>query len=210
MPWLRDNSNHGRAKRVRGAGVCRGRLLRRIVAAVCCGLAAAWASTPGAGQEATPSQREYNVKAVTLYAFGRYVTWPEDAFASAASPLVIGVFGGNPFGDALERIAAKKTLNGRPLAVKQLKEPGEVAACHMVFVVHSVQPEVESQLIQQAAGKPVLLIGESPGFVQRGGIVNFYVSGANVKFELNPDRGADARLALDAKLLSLGTKAQVK
>ena len=42
------------------------------------------------------------------------------------SPFVIGVLGGNPFGDALERIAAKKTLNGRPIVVRQLAAPDEV------------------------------------------------------------------------------------
>src|SRR5450432_1916809 len=55
-------------------------------------------------QEAIDPRKEYNVKAVSLYAFGRYVTWPETAFQTADSPFVIGVLGDNPFGDALEQI----------------------------------------------------------------------------------------------------------
>jgi hypothetical protein len=182
----------------------------RLAAAMLMLAPAAFCVAPAVAQDLVLQQREYNVKAVSLYAFGRYVTWPESVFATPTSPFVIGVLGGNPFGDALDRIAAKKTLNGRPIEVRQLAAPDQGAQCHIVFVSRAVPPELEAKLIQQASGKPVLLVGESPGFAQRGGIINFYQSGANVRFELNPDRGAECQLSLDAKLLSLGTRAETK
>jgi hypothetical protein len=168
------------------------------------------AFVPGAIVEAQDdivmAQREYNVKAVSLYAFGRYVTWPPEAFANETSPFVIGVLGGNPFGDALQRIAAKKKVNDRPIAVRQLGSAGEALECHIVFVSSAAPPAVEAELFKATAGKPVLLVGETPGFAARGGVINFYQSGNNVRFELNPDRGVAAHLSLNAKLLSLGTK----
>jgi hypothetical protein len=165
-------------------------------------------SSDAHAQDGVSAQREYNVKAVSLYAFGRDVTWPNSAFSSATSPLVVGVFGGNPFGDALERIAAKKTLNGRPIEIKELAKPDELAGCHIVFVPRTVPPETEQQVIQAVQAKPVLLVGESPGFAERGGVINFFQSGANIRFELNPERGVASQLSLDAKLLSLGAKAE--
>lgn len=164
-------------------------------------------ATPAAAQSVLGGQREYNVKAVSLYAFGRYVTWPTSAFPSDASPFVIGVLGGNPFGEALSQIAAKKQLNGRAIEVRQVTLPAESLACHLVFVTRAVTPEMEKQLLDLARGQPVLLVGESPGFKERGGIINFFVSGANVRFELNPEQGAMSQLSLNAKLLSLGSKA---
>lgn len=158
-------------------------------------------------QEIIDPRLEYNVKAASIYAFGRYVTWPESAYENEKSPFVIGVLGTNPFGDALERIAAKKTLDEHKIVVRQLNGPKECLQCHIVFVVRGVDPSVEADLFRQAAGKPVLLVGESAGFVERGGIVNFYQSGSNVRFELNPDKSVECRLSLNAKLLSLGTKA---
>ena len=152
-------------------------------------------------------QREYNVKAVSLYAFGRYVTWPDAAFKDDKTPFVIGVIGGNPFGEALNTIAAKKTLHGRPIAIRLLASPAEAVDCHIVFVTRVTTADVEKQLTEQTNGRPVLLVGETPGFAQRGGVINFYHSGANVRFELNPDRGAQSQLSLNAKLLSLGAKA---
>jgi YfiR/HmsC-like len=158
------------------------------------------------GQEIVDSHKEYNVKAVTLYAFGRYVTWPDSAFASADAPFVIGILGENPFGDALTKVAAKKTVGGRPIVVRQLTSPSEYAHCHILFVAGTVGPETEAKVFRAIAGKAVLLVGESSGFAERGGIVNFYQSGSNVRFELNPDKANEAQLGFDAKLLSLGSK----
>jgi hypothetical protein len=158
-------------------------------------------------QEMVDPRLEYNVKAVSLYAFGRYVTWPESAFAGAESPFVIGTMGGNPFGDALQRIAQKKKLNGRPIEVRQIKSSEESGDCHILFVTRSVSGDDEKRLFEFAAGKPVLLVGESPGFASRGGVINFYHSGGTVRFELNPDRSLENQLSLNAKLLTLGTRA---
>jgi hypothetical protein len=167
----------------------------------------------GAGvyaQDAIDSRLEYNVKAVSLYAFGRYVTWPEAAFPSANSSFVIGTYGGNPFGDALHRIAKQKKLNGRTIEVRQISRPEESAACHILFVPSSVSQETETKLFEHSAGKPVLLVGESPGFATRGGVINFYHSGSNVRFELNPDKSLENQLSLNAKLLTLGTRAATR
>jgi hypothetical protein len=161
-------------------------------------------------QDMIDSRLEYNVKAVSLYAFGRYVTWPPSAFENDGSPFVIGIFRDNPFGDALERIAKKKTLNGRAITVRQIDRPDDCANCHIVFVPRSISQSTEEQVFEQVAGKPVLLVGESPGFATRGGVINFYHSGSNVRFELNPEKGEENNLSLNAKLLTLGTKASTR
>jgi uncharacterized protein DUF4154 len=106
----------------------------------------------------------------------------------------------------LDQIAAKKAIAGRSISVRQFNSPDECAACHILFVTGTVPPEMEAKLFQAVAGKSVLLVGESAGFAERGGIVNFYQSGANIRFELNPDKANEAQLIFDAKLLSLGTK----
>ena len=190
-----------------GVGV---RLGQRLVRIVVCFSALLSSGVAVKAQDVIDERLEYNVKAVSLYAFGRYVTWPETAFDGPDSPFVIGMLGGNPFGDALDRIAAKKTINGRTIVVRQVTSPAESGGCHILFVTRTVTTEIETQLFEAVAGRPVLLVGESPGFTERGGIINFYQSGNNVRFELNPDRSIESRLSLNAKLLTLGTKASTR
>ena len=75
------------------------------------GLTAALLLLPAAGlhPQATSNQQlittEYQLKAVYLYNFLHFVTWPKNARAAdTAGPLIIGVVGKSPFGDALAEI----------------------------------------------------------------------------------------------------------
>src|ERR1700744_2916631 len=45
--------------------------------------------------------REYQLKAAFLYNFAQFTDWPENAFADTNAPIVIGIFGSDPFGPAL-------------------------------------------------------------------------------------------------------------
>ena len=55
-------------------------------------------------------------------------------------------------------------------------------------------------------GKPVLLVGESPGFAASGGMINFVAAEQAVHFEINNETCHQAGLKLNAKLLSLGKR----
>jgi hypothetical protein len=50
---------------------------------------------------------EYRIKAVFLVQFAKYVEWPAATFAGDDDPLVIGILGHDPFGQALDSVAAR-------------------------------------------------------------------------------------------------------
>ena len=148
---------------------------------------------------------EYTVKAVFLYSFGRYVQWPETTFKNTADPFVIGVAGEDSFGGALDEIAAKKTIQERRIVVRRFASPDEYRQpCHILFVSRVLSDEQQAALVAKTQGKPVLVAGESPGFAERGAVVNFIVDGDRIRFELNVNTARQAQLRMDAKLLSLG------
>jgi len=162
---------------------------------------------PVSAQNTIDTHREYNVKAVTLYAIGRYVKWPESSFSNEQSPFVIGILGPNPFGNTLQRIAEKKTIHGRAILVNEFATIKDYASpCHILFVTRSTPPADEEELLEKTQGLPVLLVGESVGFGIRGGVINFYVDGNHVRFELNADQALRSQLVLNAKMHNLGTR----
>ena len=55
-------------------------------------------------------------------------------------------------------------------------------------------------------GKPVLVVGETPGFAERGGTANFVADNDRVSIEINVDSVRRARLRVDARLLSLAKR----
>jgi hypothetical protein len=176
-------------------------------------LAIAWLSCGGpplgnaqdSAAQAVP--KEHTVKAVFLYSFGRYVQWPPKSFANPKSPFVIGVLGEDWFGGALDEIAKRRTLRNRPIVIKRFasldafKEP-----CHILFVSRSLTADQQTAVIAKLADKPVLLVGEAPGFAERGGTANFVTDADRVSIEINTDAIQLAGLRVDARLLSLAKR----
>lgn len=191
--------------RIRGrASPLFARLLPLLV--VVCGLETI--AGPVTAQRYVDQRLEYNVKAVALYGFARYVKWPAPEFADQSSPFVIGLLGGNPFESTFQVITATKTIEGHPIIVRQLVDPAEATMCHIVFLTKGATAGVEANLFAVTAGRPILLVGETPGFASRGGILNFYFADRNVRYELNIEKLNAVGLTMDAKMLSLCTKAK--
>lgn len=170
-----------------------------------------WGQSPETTEMAQPAeeinpQYEYNVKAAFLYSFGRYVEWPKDAFANHSGDFVIGVCGENPIGQVLDRIAQAKTIQGRHIIIQKMATVEELQPCHILFVSHSIPPDQQSAIINKIGDKSILLVGETRGFAERGGGINFFVEGGTVRFEINVDAIRQEKLMLDAKLLNLGKK----
>jgi hypothetical protein len=160
---------------------------------------------PGQPPEAATLPNQYTVKAVFLYNFGRYVEWPNGSFADASAPFVIGIVGEDAFGGALQEIAARKTIQGRPIVVRRFASPEDYnQTCHILFVSRSLASSQQAALIRMTQRRGVLVVGETPGFAEQGGTANFFVEEDRIRFEINVDTARRAQLRLDAKLLSLG------
>jgi hypothetical protein len=167
-----------------------------------------WQHLPAQAQQAESVinvSNEYVLKAVYLYNFGRYVEWPATAFAGASEPFVIGIVGEDSFGGAIDEIAAKKTIGKRRIVVRRFASPDDYRQpCQILFVSRSLTAEQQSALSSKIEGQPVLLVGETPGFDERGGSINFFVDGDRIQFEINLENARRAQLRMDAQLLKLG------
>ena len=63
------------------------------------------------------SAGEYRVKAAFLYNFVEFVNWPSSAFSDSKQPLVVCVYGRDPFGRALEDSLLGKSIGDRSLGI---------------------------------------------------------------------------------------------
>jgi len=155
------------------------------------------AALPSDGGDA-PS-KEYRVKAAFLINFGKFVHWPGER---PGQPLVLGVFGKDPFGEVLDAFAGKK-VRGRELVVRRVSTIAKASACHVLFVGRAERAR-RAKLLRALRKTIVLSVGEVKGFAHRGGVVNFYLKDGKVRFEINIDAAARARLKIDPRLLRLG------
>ena len=176
-----------------------------VVAVLLIVLAGSIATGPVFGQTVINTRQEYNVKAVYLYSFGRYVTWPKTAFPKEDSPFVITVFGNDPFGGALERIAQVKKINGRRIVIRHCESVEDYKPSQILFVPRSTPPEDQAALIERLRNEPVLLVGETPGFASEGGTMNFFIDNQSVRFELNVGIAKAQGFSISGKLLRLAS-----
>lgn len=148
---------------------------------------------------AQPS-REYDLKAAFLYNFAAFVEWPPHAFDGPEDPLVIGIFGHDPFGPVLDEIIAGESVGSRPIMIRRILHPTRISGCHILFISASEEYRMP-QLLQLVDGRPILTVGDVPGFGRRGGMIGLLAHGGRVVLEVNILAVESADLVISSKLL---------
>jgi len=150
----------------------------------------------------SPDAGEYQVKAAFLFNFAKFVEWPPGSFSDASAPLRICVLGQDPFGQELRDITAKKTANGRKIQVEQVLALQLARTCHILFIASSEKAHLK-QILENLRGADLLTVGDTKGFVQRGGVINFVLEDNRVLFEVNHQAAQQAGLKISSKLLNV-------
>ena len=145
---------------------------------------------------------EYVVKAAFLFHFAQFVEWPPEAFQDASSPLKYCTIGDDPFRGALEESVQGKSVGSRTLQVQHLKGRQPIAGCHILFIGAGEKKHLAEDL-SGAAGLAVLTVGETEQFAQEGGMIGFLMENDKVRFEINMQTTAKAKLKISSRLLSL-------
>ncbi len=152
---------------------------------------------------------EYEVKAAFLYKFISFVEWPDESFPEDETPIQIGILGDDPFGAILDRMVKDKSINHRRLRVKRSNDPSELTDCHIVFIAKSDADNIKT-LAPNFHNRHVLTVGDSPGFAERGGIINLIEQDGKVRFEINPEAAKRAHLHISSQLLALAKVVETK
>ena len=148
------------------------------------------------------SAGEYQVKAAFLYNFAKFVEWPQNSFSDASAPLRICVFGRDPFGQELRDLVSAKTVQGRKFEVDQVVDLQQARLCHVLFIASSEKTAVK-RILEGLRGASVLTVGDTKGFAEQGGMINFVLENDRVQFEVNSKAAEQAGLKISSKLLSV-------
>ena len=181
-------------------------MLRRLgILIVALGMTLNWTSTAAAQAVDPPDASEYLIKAGFIYNFAKFVEWPSTAFSQPDSPIMIGVLGTDPFGSVLDRLVEDKKIGPRGFVVKRYKwgkDLKDLKDCKILFVSASEKAHID-EIVQAVKGLPILMVGETPGFAERGGIIRFTLEDNRVRFEINVDAAHQADLNISSRLLTL-------
>lgn len=149
--------------------------------------------------------REYRLKAAYLYKFGTYVKWPKKAFRNADSPFVIGILGPNPVGEDLRKIASVKSIDGRPIQVRNWQQANQIRDCHILFMSRAVPNKTQQATIKALSRRHILFVGETKDFLKNGGVVDFVVQQNRVRIYISQPAYKREKLDVSAHLLRIAT-----
>jgi hypothetical protein len=152
----------------------------------------------------TAAVPEYRLKATFLFQFTQFVDWPAGAFATRQAPLVIGVLGEDPFGTFLDEAVRGETVNNRALVIVRYRRLEDVANCHVLFVSPSEAGKIR-EVIAALKGRSILTVGETDGFADRGGIIQFATQDNRIRLRINLEAAKAANLTISSKLLRPAT-----
>jgi hypothetical protein len=148
------------------------------------------------------STYEYEVKAVFLYNFTRYLHWPEKTGTEAFTIVVLGKSG---IVEPLQEIARKKTVGSKPIVVRQCFEAGKIGRPRILFIAKSAVPGI-SRVLEKIRGREILTVSEAEGLGSQGVAVNFVPRDGTIKFEMNEKALRDAGIQVSSQLLKLAIR----
>ena len=150
-----------------------------------------------------PAQRdpapEYQIKAVFLFNFAQFVEWPAGAFPQAATPLVIGILGEDPFNGYLDETVRGETVNSHPLVVQRFRAVEEVKACHILFISRGETQRL-TQILASLKGRYILVVSDAG---QQGEMIKFFTEKNKIRLRINAEATRAAGLTISSKLLRL-------
>ena len=193
--------------------------------AVLAGVAAVIALGPVIAKAQTAAAREYQLKAAFLFNFisfvdgDRFNLSPEEAKSDKPKPpIIIGILGKDSFENAFDLVKGKD-VKDRPVTVKRFKSLEEykdaggrlppqhpdmeaIKGCHVLFVCASEKDRLKS-LLDPLQTRSILTVGDVPGFLEAGGMINFVIEDNKVRFDVNSTATARGKLEIRSKLLRL-------
>lgn len=178
----------------------------RLIAFVVCAMMSLVLPSAVAQEESSEEtfiSREYPLKALFVYNFGSYVDWPAASFSSKDAPFVIGILGPSPIDKTLRSIAATKKIGDRTILVEQFSAVDKIKPCQILFIPRTVSKQEQQAAIDFLKNQATLIVGESSGFADEGGTINFFVEANKIRFEVNVAATKRRQLKVSSKLLAI-------
>jgi hypothetical protein len=173
-------------------------ILLSLLGAFVCVLGAASAMRVPAGDSVTA----YKLKSAFIYNFAKYTTWPKSSFSQKTSPLVVGIYGKDPFGKMIDDVLKGKRIGDHPIVVERFTKVKDLESAHILFL-GDLNKQAFAEAIATCKKKPILLLGESPGFAKASGIAGFYLEKSKVRFEIHSGRSKACGLTISSQVLKL-------
>jgi hypothetical protein len=143
---------------------------------------------------------EANIKAVYLFNFSKYVTWPGLMGERSPAELRICVPANDSFFATLKTAVEGEDVDGKPLEAVALDGLDAAKTCQILFVGHSQTADARAWL-SAVRNSQVLTVAEGP--LADGIVIAFVRDDNRIRFDISREAAARRGLNISSKLLRL-------
>lgn len=141
--------------------------------------------------------QNYNVHALYIYSFTKYVHWPE---SYTDGDFVIGILGQSDIVAPLRKMASLKKAGDRLIQIVEFATVDDIQKCNILFVPESISDEFDN-VRSKLDGSSTLLLTEKDGLGKQGSAINFILRDNRLLFEMNKTAIESADLKISQELV---------
>ena len=141
---------------------------------------------------------EYQVKALFLFNFAQFVTWPSPQ--PSDTPFVIGIVGDDPFNSYLDETVRGEKVNNQSLTTQRFRRGRDPRNCNILFISQSERDRA-ADIVSNLKGRSVLTVSDIDGFADLGGMIELFTENNKIHIRINLEAVRAANLRVSSKLL---------
>ena len=145
---------------------------------------------------------EQDVKAAFVLNFLKFVEWPPGRVPAQGAAFIVVTIGQDAFSATLARACASQRVLDRSVVIRAAQPGSDLSEAHLLFITTGERQRLPA-ILRAVEGKPVVTVGDTPGFGQSGVMLNLLVQDEHVRFEANTSAAARAGLRLSSHLLRI-------
>lgn len=152
---------------------------------------------------AAPAYPEEAVKAIFMYRFAGYVTWP--ASTANAPQFTIAVLGAENVAAQLKGFLPTHPIQGKPARVARIERLSQLGDAQILYIGPDFIGKL-SVLIEALKDRPLLIVTDHPGALEEGSTVNFLLEEQHVRFEISTVAAKRSGLQIGSGLLAVAER----
>ena len=147
---------------------------------------------------------EYELKSVLMLKMINFIEWPE-SYENEKDEFVISVLGQNPFGKYLDHTFENIKIKDKEVIIRYIKDHNDIAGSDVLFIARSERSNIDD-ILMTVNGKPILTIGDTIGFGEKGVHINFFVEKSRIRFYINESSAGQNGLEIDYHLRNVAKR----
>ena len=148
-----------------------------------------------------PGAAEANVKAVFLFNFTKYVTWPAPGIGERSpAGIRVCVTTNDTFFTLLKSAVQDEDIDGKPLEAVALDGLDDAPSCQILYVGNATSPDGKAWL-NAVRGRQVLTVAD--GALNDETVITFIRDENRIRFDINRAAASRHGLNVSSKLLRL-------